>query len=324
MIIYIEKQAKNYEQAQNILTQFQHAHIIEIDNYKNVFDKNTAWLWEKKSLIIAKLNSSVITKAPNWYGHTSESYFFKSSLNCVYDCSYCFLKWAFKTEHMVFFVNYEDIQKEIHTHITQLRNNWITKDIWMYSSDYSDIQGMDMISWFNKKFIPYFEQFSGVHMEIRTKSGNIQSLLDLWITPKNTEIAFSLNPQELIDQYESKTASLKMRIQAINILLEKGWNVGIRLLPLLPVKNYKDIYSNFFDLLNREIDISKIASNFSSGLLFTKKDYNTMLKKYPHLDILHLLSLEEDNFYRESKEIRNWFYSEIKKFDKTCLLCLEN
>jgi hypothetical protein len=39
-------------------------------------------------------------------------------------------------------------------------------------------------------------------MEIRTKSNNIKPLLDLGFVPKNTEIAFSLNPQILVDKYE--------------------------------------------------------------------------------------------------------------------------
>jgi hypothetical protein len=39
-------------------------------------------------------------------------------------------------------------------------------------------------------------------MELRTKSGNIKPLLDLNFVPKNTEICFSLNPQNLIDKYE--------------------------------------------------------------------------------------------------------------------------
>lgn len=80
---------------------------------------------------------------------------------------------------------------------------------------------MDSISGFNAEFIEFFEEFEGVNMEIRTKSGNIQSLLDLGFVPKNTEIAFSLNPQELIDRYESGTASLRQRYQAINTLLER-------------------------------------------------------------------------------------------------------
>jgi spore photoproduct lyase len=39
MIIYIEKQAKNYPQTKKIIEKFQNSSIIWIDNYKNLFDK---------------------------------------------------------------------------------------------------------------------------------------------------------------------------------------------------------------------------------------------------------------------------------------------
>lgn len=324
MILYLEKQAKHYKQTQNILKKFPKAHIIEIDNYKNIFDKNSSWLKEEKSIIIAKLNSPAITQAPVWYGHTKQAYFFKTSLGCIYDCDYCFLKGAFKTEHMVFFVNYEDIKKQIQEKIHELQKQGIQEDIWFYSSDYSDIQGMDMISDFNHEFIDFFEQFPGVKMEIRTKSWNIKSLLQLWYAPKNTEIAFSLNPQVLIKKYETGTSTLSQRIQCINTLLEHGWQVGIRLLPLLPVRDYKEIYGEFMIELKTNIDISRIASSFASWLLYTKRDYNVILKKYPQLDILHYLSLEDDDFYRESKSVRENFYKMTKELDQRCILCLEN
>lgn len=324
MIIYVETSVISHLRTITILQKFPKADVIEILHYKNVFDKNTAGLKEKKSLIIASLTSKAITQAPEWYGHTRQAYFFKTSLNCIYDCKYCFLKWAFKTEHMVFFVNYEDIKIQISEHIKTLQNSGIKENIWMYSSDYSDIQGMDNISGFNHEFIDFFESFENVKMETRTKSWNIQSLLEIPYAPKNTEIAFSLNPQELIHRYETGTSSLDMRIKAINTLLDAGWQVWIRLLPLLPVKGYQQIYSDFFNEISTKIDLSKISSSFASGLLFTKRDYNTMLRKYPDLDILHTLSLEDDDFYRESKDIRNWFYTHIKSLDKKCMLCLEN
>jgi hypothetical protein len=40
MIIYIEKQAREYKQTKVILEKFKNANIIFIDNYKNIFDKN--------------------------------------------------------------------------------------------------------------------------------------------------------------------------------------------------------------------------------------------------------------------------------------------
>jgi hypothetical protein len=150
------------------------------------------------------------------------------------------LKGAFKNDIPVYFVNYDDIKKEIVEKIEKiplspalspqgrkgeegdfelkLKQNLAYKDkIWFYSSDYSDILGMDNISGFLEEFVPFFEnptlnsplpQGRGARgegiamMEIRTKSANIKSILDLGFVPKNTEFAFSLNPQELIDKYE--------------------------------------------------------------------------------------------------------------------------
>ncbi|MDR1988418.1 MAG: hypothetical protein LBQ24_06990 [Candidatus Peribacteria bacterium] len=55
MIIYIEKYAKDYEQTKRILEKFKNSPVVYIDDYKNIFLKNTKNLNIKKSLVIAKL-----------------------------------------------------------------------------------------------------------------------------------------------------------------------------------------------------------------------------------------------------------------------------
>jgi DNA repair photolyase len=160
-------------------------------------------------------------------------------------------------------------------------------------------------------------------MEIRTKSGNIKSILDLWFIPKNTEFAFSLNPQILIDKYEHWTSSLDDRIKSINILLDKGYNVWLRFLPLLPVKNYEEIYWKFVKEIKSRINMKKVSSTFVSWLLYTKWDYNTMLKKYPKLDILYRLKEEKDWFIRENRQMRDYFYNLFRDLDEKCFICLD-
>ncbi|MDF1682339.1 MAG: hypothetical protein P1U46_00805 [Patescibacteria group bacterium] len=64
MIIYIEKRAKKYEQTKKIIEKFKNSSIVYIDNYKNIFDKDMTNIDTKKSIIIAELNSSVISEAP--------------------------------------------------------------------------------------------------------------------------------------------------------------------------------------------------------------------------------------------------------------------
>lgn len=343
MIIYIEKQAKEYKQTKKIVEKFKNASIIFIDNYKNLFDKKLPKWSLKNTFIIAKLNSPAITNAPDWYWHNNKtSYFFKTSLNCIFDCSYCFLKWAFKNDIPVYFVNYEDIKNQIIEKIEsfsdskkisqnddndyelRIKTNLEYKDkIWFYSSDYSDILWMDNISWFMWEFVEFFEQFNDSMMEIRTKSANIKSILDLWFVPKNTEFAFSLNPQELIEKYEFWTSSLDSRIESINYLLDKGYKVWLRFLPLLPVKNYEEIYTEFVKDIKNKIDMKKVSSTFVSWLLYTKWDYNNILKKYPKLDILYRLKEEKDWFIRESREMRNFFYNLFRDLDEKCFICLD-
>jgi len=375
MIIYIEKQAKNYEQTKKVLEKFSKAQILWIDNYKNIFDKKIANNTSlKPNFIIAKLNSEAITKAPDWYGHNDKvSFFLKTSLNCIFDCSYCFLKWAFKNDIPVYFVNYEDIKNSIRRKVETLKDdfnfwfsNWklfesqslispifeetnlnelklslqenknddfelklkqnldYKNKIWFYSSDYSDILGMNNISGYLEEFIPFFEELENTMMEVRSKSANIKPILDLWFVPKNTEFAFSLNPQELIDKYEHWTSSLEDRIKSINILLEKGYKVWLRFLPLLPVKNYKVIYTEFVKEIKQKIDIKKVSSTFVSGLLYTTSDYNNILKKYPKLDILYRLKQDDNLFVREKREVRDFFYNLFSELDKECFICLDS
>ncbi|NCO31745.1 hypothetical protein GW891_02870 [bacterium] len=64
MIIYIEKQALEYEQTKKIIEKFKNSSIIYIDNYKNIFDKDYTNLDSKKALIIAKLNSNAVSESP--------------------------------------------------------------------------------------------------------------------------------------------------------------------------------------------------------------------------------------------------------------------
>ena len=354
MILYIEKQAIDYKRTQKIISVFKNADIIYIDHYKNIFDKKIGNLRVEKCIIVAKLTSPAITDAPAWYGHNNDcSYFFKTSLNCVYDCDYCFLKGAFKNDMQVYFVNYDEIKQQIKDKIKDScvisgseegDNDYELKiksdyknAIWFYSSDYSDILWMDYLSGFMKEFVPFFESLNSplldkrgaggelwnIMMEVRTKSGNIQPILDLWFVPKNTEFAFSLNPQSLIDKYEKWTASLDHRITAINYLLKKWYKVWVRFLPLLPVSNYKEIYTEFVNEISENIDFSKISSSFASGLLYTKNDYNTMLKKYPKLDVLYRLKQEADWFVREQREVRDFFYNLFRELDNECFICLD-
>ena len=85
------------------------------------------------------------------------------------------------------------------------------------------------------------------------------------------------------------------------------------------------MYTKFIQSIVTKIDLSKVSSVFIGGLLFTQKDYNTMLKKEPHFDLLYKLENSNDGFYRENEEVRDWFYALFDELlqEQKCNRCLE-
>lgn len=321
MILYIEKSTLNLKQTQIILNNFPNSQILVINNYKNLFDRDfPSWL-KQRAVILSSISWTSLIEAPESYWHHPKSFFLKNSLNCIFDCRYCFLKWAFKNDYPVFFLNYDFMKAEIQSSLSSFEEDY---NLRFYSSDYSDNLAMNSFSNFVENFVPFFESLNWAMLEIRTKSSNISSLISLGFVPKNTEIAFSLNPQKLIDKYEKATSSLESRIESINTLLELWFKVWLRFLPLLPIPNYRQIYTDFVEEIKRKIDLSKVSSSFASGLLFTKSDYNVILHKDPSFDLLYYLKEQKDWFMREDKHARDFFYKLFLNLDKNCKICLDD
>lgn len=309
MLIYLETKAKSYPLTQRILAKLPSAQVLEIDHYKNIFDKNIGNQQLEPAIILAVQEHIPILPVPANYGRPGKSFFFKTSLNCVYDCEYCYLKANFKTQHSVIFVNYDQIKEKLQNQILSLREEGFQWPISFYASNYSDIQGIDMLTEFNQSFIPFFEQFEGVLMETRTKSPMINSVLTAndWKVPLNTEFSFSFNPDAIIRRYERGTAPLHARISAVQTLISKGYRVWLRFLPLLPVQGYEKLYRELLQTLRKEIDFSKVSSVFIASLIYNPGDFKQMQKKNPNSDLWSLVSPQDNGLVKIANPVWEHF-----------------
>jgi len=353
MILYIEEKIINHPRTQQICNFFPKAQKIIINHYKNIFDrkfpKNLSteqWspltpLTKGGILVLAKLTGNAISQAPEWYGHAGEWWFFKTTLNCLFNCDYCYLKGAFKNDFPVVFVNYEDIGEQIKVKSVEVRvknlcfSKWSPptpldkrgETIWWYMSDRSDTQGFDKMLGTHEYFFKLFDSMEGVMCETRTKSHDISTLIsyaEQYGAPHHIEVAYSLNPQSLISAHEQGTASLDRRIENINTLLQLWYKVWLRFIPLLPVENYMQIYTEFLEYVVNRIDMSQIYSSFAGGLLYTKSDYKKIARKEPWFQsVLDQLHDAGDGFYREQLQVRQNFYGLFKKYVENCFVCLD-
>jgi len=84
-------------------------------------------------------------------------------------------------------------------------------------------------------------------------------------------------------------------------------------MPLIACENYQEVYLNFLKHVIDTIDLEGVYSIFIGGLLFTEGDYKNIFKKQKDMDILYKMKKEEDGFYRQERDIRDWFYKNFSE-----------
>ncbi len=278
--------------------------IFEIDDYVGYFHN----LKNQRGIFFASKKGEFLRKTPNYYTpNNSYGYSILNAYNCIYDCSYCFLKGYFKSFNPVIFLNYEDYFAAI----KDVAKNDKMRPLYFYSGTFSDSLAMDNFSDFNERLVEFFknEIDDDIFLEIRTKSDRVYKLSK--INPgKNIIVAFSVNPQSIIDRFEHLTPSLDMRFKAIEKLDKAGYKIGIRLDPVF-AENLED-----YDELLKKIKAVKNLHSVEVGFLrYDKNDYSTTFKKNPC--ILRNL-IYENGMYRYKKDIRSkaieYFKLNLKRF----------
>ena len=88
------------------------------------------------------------------------------------------------------------------------------------------------------------------------------------------------------------------RISAVKTLIAKGYKVGLRFLPLLPVQNYENLYRELLQKLRAEIDFTKVSSVFIASLIYNPGDFKQMQKKNPNSDLLLLVSPQDNGLVK--------------------------
>ncbi len=82
-----------------------------------------------------------------------------------------------------------------------------------------------------------------------TKSNNVDRLLSLQHKGQ-TVVGFSVNPHSIVKEYEYETASTQERLRAAEKCIAAGYPVMLRVDPIIPVSDWREIYRNFLTEIN--------------------------------------------------------------------------
>ncbi len=270
--IYIEKDIINHPNTERIISKIKYRNIILCDNYSEVFNNNNQNFRIQKtnpSLVLAKKNNNFIYKAPKEFSiGFKKNFYFSHMLNCIYDCSYCYLQGMLNSANLLLFINYEDFFNKIEKIIEK------DNDEKCFFSGYDcDSLALENVTNFVDQLLRHFSITKNSFFEIRSKSVNI-AVLKKNKPQRNFITALSLNPDFIVKSFEENTPSLEKRITALKSLQKIGWQVGLRFDPLIlegNMNNYKFFFEYVFKSLNVKLIHSVTIGNFRMPLGYLKK-----------------------------------------------------
>ena len=311
--IYFEKGIEKYKKGLEIINKFKSYNWVE--NEKEflaiIKDRKLTYSNEKRVLFFGLKRGKFIKQYyldTNFKG-IKEEYYLSYENNCPYGCQYCYLREYYGHGCYIFYINIEDMFKEL--------DEFNKKNVMISCGIMNDSLVYDGITSISKELIEYFNKREDLILELRTKSANIGNIIKI-VPNKNILLSFTFSPQEIINLFEIRTASLKKRVDAAKRAQDAGYNIGIRIDPIINIENGEAIYKNMVKNIMENLDLSKIK-DVGIGSLRYKKE----LKKKVWSEAKTSLFYDEfvtgiDGKERYFKSIRIFLYktviSEIKKY----------
>jgi len=190
----------------------------------------------------------------------------KWAYGCPYDCAWCYLKGTFRfqpngTSPVV--KSYEKIERHTRKFLQEVG----TPEILNAGEIADSLMHENVELPFSKFIIPIFETQELHKVLFLTKSSTIKNLLE--IEPHNQAIiSFSLNAIDVAKRWEKAPSVLK-RIKAAKRLFEVGYEVRIRIDPMVPIKNWQEQYLQLLDILFDNFIPERITLGSLRGLQST-------------------------------------------------------
>jgi spore photoproduct lyase len=203
--------------------------------------KRTLWLTRKKGGFVKPCPCTPMYIGCNYF-------IINSVLNCPLDCSYCILQTYLGPSPLTVFVNLEDMRKDWEEFIRRRSGRFLR----IGTGELGDSLALDSLTRTAGEFISYFKTKPNTFFELKTKTVNIQGILEA-DPADNIVISWSLNSAEIAREEERGAPPVSERIGAAREVIKKGFFVGFHFDPLIIHPGWEEAYARVIEQLLRTV-----------------------------------------------------------------------
>jgi spore photoproduct lyase len=262
----------------------------------------------KKNLLITPFYGKRLKPCPGTSNHICCGYHVLNTItNCPMDCSYCVLQGYLNNPFLTLYSNWENLLEEIEAFLSSHPRNFLR----LGTGELSDSLALDRVFPISPILIRFFSQKNHAVLELKTKSAEVDHLLDL-DHRKRTIISWSLNPPQMIEEEEMGTAPLEKRIGAAQKSQERGYPLGFHFDPIIFHEGWEKGYQETIDSIFKKIDSKGIVWISLGGFRYPPQLKAIAQERFPDTKIfLGELFPGKDGKFRYLQEIRVEMYKKL-------------
>ena len=246
--------------------------------------------------------------------------------NCPLGCSYCYLPAYLDNPQVIsIFANLGDLRQELEA----LAANGHPGLYRIGTGEFTDSLVFDHITNFSNEIIPLFARHKGWLLELKTKTDQIGSLLEL--DPEGrVVISWSLSPTAVIAREEPETTPLEGRLTAAQRCQAQGYWIGLHFDPIIYYDDWERDYEDLVRATFSRIEPARVIWISLGGLRFIPALVPKIKEMFPQSKIIcGELFPGRDGKLRYLQKIRIELYTKlialIKEFAPQAFvyLCME-
>jgi spore photoproduct lyase len=228
------------------------------------------------------------------------------------DCSYCILQAYFHPPVLQYFATTRNL-------VPELSHAFGRNRIWrMGTGEYTDSLIWEPVSSMPAFLVNTFARQTNSLLELKTKTVNVSSLLDLDHNGK-TVLAWSVNTPGVIKTEERRTASLDQRLKTAALCAKKGYRLAFHFDPLVIYEGCEAEYAQVVRDIFSQVPPGQVVWISIGSFRFMPPLKPLVEQRFPHSTIAYgefITGL--DNKLRYFKPLRIRLYQALIREIRAC------
>lgn len=247
--------------------------------------------------------------------HCPHFWILSPMLGCPYNCTYCYLNYTlrFEKDLPVVYMNRERMLKEIEEWLRKTEQPSV-----LNMGELCDSLVLEKKLHLLDQLIPLFERQSKHKLLLLTKSADrFIDILNLRKPIPQVILSWSINCNFVWKNYEKGCPNGFERLSAVYSYMKRGWDVRVRIDPILPIENWTEEYGRITEVVNMLPGIPRIT-------LGTIRGFQNLPKFCPSSDAFSYCIDQGDPDRRlrlpfpVRKSIYKWFDRRLKTEPSLC------